>query len=146
MKKIIGTICLALIPLGFTVNLTFADDLASLRGAVDIDELSEMVPNRRNMAVNNGIDVSFEYQPPMIPHGIDKTRITLNENSCLSCHNRKDSKTENSPRPPKSHYKTREGKKLSKISTGRYFCTQCHAPQANKEPIIENTFKNQYDF
>ena len=142
MKKLIAVSCFALLSLSFTVNTINADEVRSLRGFVDLDELSEMVPNRRTMAVDNGIEVSFEDQPPMIPHSIDKTRITLHENSCLGCHNRKDSKIEDSTPPPKSHYRTREGKKLKTISTGRYFCTQCHAPQANKEPLVENTFKN----
>ena len=142
MKKILVTACFALISLSCTVNTVNADELRSLRGSVELDETSEMVPNRRVMAVDNGIDVSFEDQPPMIPHSIDKTRITLHENSCLGCHNRKDSKIEDSTPPPKSHYKTREGKKLKAISTGRYFCTQCHATQANKDPIVENTFEN----
>jgi len=142
MKKIIVTTCIALISMSFTFNTLNADELNSLRGAIELDELSEMIPNRRTMAVDNGIDVSFEDQPPMIPHGIDKTRISLHENSCLSCHNRKDAKIEDSTPPPKSHYKTREGKKLKDISTGRYFCTQCHMTQANKDPLVENTFKN----
>ncbi len=89
-----------------------------------------------------GIEVNYEDQPPMVPHDIDKTRITLNENSCLSCHSKAYSKTENAVRPPKSHYKTREGEKLSQISTGRYFCTQCHVSQAYTEALVENDFKN----
>jgi len=125
-----------------TTALQAADPVYSLRGNVDVNELSEMIPNRRSMAVDGGIDVTFEDQPPMIPHGIDKTRITLNENSCMSCHSKAYSKTENAVRPPKSHYKTREGDKLREISTGRYFCTQCHVPQAYTEALVENDFKN----
>jgi cytochrome c-type protein NapB len=142
MKKIITALCVAFISMGATFSTLSADEVYSLRGAVDLDELSEVVPNRRTLAVDSGIDVSFEDQPPMIPHSIDKTRITLHENSCLACHNRKDAKIEDSTPPPKSHYKTREGDKLKEISTGRYFCTQCHAPQASKEPLVENTFTN----
>lgn len=143
MKKITTTvaiICFSLFSLSFTA--ISAEEVVSLRGSIDLDELSEMIPNRRVMAVDDGIEVTFEDQPPMIPHSIDKTRITLHENSCLSCHNRKDAKIEDSPPPPKSHYKTREGKKLKAISTGRYFCTQCHMSQENAKPLVENTFKN----
>lgn len=139
MKKIIMIICFALISLSFTVN---ADEVWSLRGSVELDETSEMIPNRRTMAVDNGFDVSFEEEPPMIPHSIDKTRITLNENSCIGCHNRKDAKIEDSTPLPKSHYKTREGEKLKAVSTGRYFCTQCHMTQVNADPLVENTFKH----
>lgn len=119
-----------------------ADPVYSLRGLVDVDEESEMIPNRRSMAVDGGIEVNYEDQPPVVPHNIDKTRITLHENSCLSCHSKENQKITNAARPPKSHYKTREGDKLRQISTGRYFCTQCHVPQAYTEPLVENEFSN----
>ena len=142
MKKITLALSCGLLAVALQATAVQADLLYSLRGNVDVDELSEMIPNRRSMAVDGGIDVTFEDQPPMIPHGIDKTRITLNENSCWSCHSKAYSKTENAVRPPKSHYKTREGDKLGEISTGRYFCTQCHVPQAYTEVLVENDFKN----
>ncbi len=143
MKKITLALSCGLLGVALqTTTLQAADPVYSLRGNVDVDELSEMIPNRRSMAVDGGIEVNYEDQPPMIPHGIDKTRITLNENSCLSCHSKEYSKTENAVRPPKSHYKTREGEKLRQISTGRYFCTQCHVPQAYTETLVENDFKN----
>ncbi|MBL7003733.1 MAG: nitrate reductase cytochrome c-type subunit [Gammaproteobacteria bacterium] len=142
MKKIIVTLLISLSGLMFQFSPVYADPIYSLRGNVDLDEISEMIPNRRSMAVDGGIEVSFEDQPPMIPHSIDKTRITLHENSCMSCHNKKDAKTTNAVKTPKSHYRTRGGEKLSNISTGRYFCTQCHAPQAYTKPLIQNNFAN----
>lgn len=142
MNKITIALSCGLLTLALHSASLQADPLYSLRGNVDVNALSEMIPNRRSMAVDGGIDVTFEEQPPMIPHGIDKTRITLNENSCLSCHSKAYSKTENAVEPPKSHYKTREGDKLKQISTGRYFCTQCHVPQAHTEPLVKNDFTN----
>lgn len=142
MKKITIVPLFILLALMLPAASLWAEPVYSLRGMVDVDEESEMIPNRRSMAVDGGIPVNYEDQPPMIPHGIDKTRITLNENSCLSCHSKAYSKTENAVRPPKSHYRTREGDKLRKISTGRYFCTQCHVPQAYTRPLVENDFKN----
>lgn len=142
MKSITIALLFGMPALMLQASSVAADPLYSLRGIVAVDELSEMIPNRRTMAVDGGINVNYEDQPPMIPHEIDKTRITLNENSCLSCHSKAYSKTENAVRPPKSHYKTREGEKLSQISTGRYFCTQCHVPQAYTEPLVENDFTN----
>jgi cytochrome c-type protein NapB len=116
--------------------------LYSLRGDNDVEELSSPFPNRRVMVVDGGITVSFEDQPPMVPHNIDKDRISLQENSCLKCHSKADSKLEDAPRPPKSHFRTRDGKSSKKVSAGRYFCTQCHVPQANKRPAVKNTYKN----
>jgi cytochrome c-type protein NapB len=142
MKKIRLALSCGLLAVALQTSALQADPLYSLRGNVDVDELSEMIPNRRSMAVDGGIEVTFEEQPPMIPHAIDKTRITLNENSCLSCHGKAYSKTENAVEPPKSHYRTREGDKTKQISTGRYFCTQCHVPQAYTEALVNNDFKN----
>jgi len=142
MKNIIRTFLICLVSLTIHITPSMAEPVHSLRGIVEVDKLSEMVPNRRSMAVDGGLPVSYEDQPPLIPHGIDKTRITLNENSCLSCHGKAYAKIERATRPPKSHYRTREGEKLSAISTGRYFCTQCHVPQAYTTPLVNNDFKN----
>ena len=142
MKTISIAVSTSLLALALQAGPVTAEPVYSLRGIVEIDELSEMIPNRRSMSVDGGIAVSFEDQPPMIPHTIDKTRITLTENSCLSCHGKAYSKEENAVRPPKSHYRTREGDKLPKVSTGRYFCTQCHVPQAYTQPLVANDFKN----
>ncbi len=140
MKKMIQILSLA--GLILHTSTAMADPVYSLRGLVDVDEESEMIPNRRSMAVDGGINVNYEDQPPMVPHNIDKTRITLHENSCLGCHSKANSKITNAVRPPKSHYRTRGGNKLQQISTGRYFCTQCHVPQAYTEPLVDNDFKN----
>jgi cytochrome c-type protein NapB len=142
MKTLISILLLSLVTLILQTNAVLAEQVLSLRGIVDIDELSEMIPNRRSMAVDGGIEVNYEDQPPVIPHNIDKTRITLHENSCLGCHSKENQKITNAVRPPKSHYRTREGDKLRQISTGRYFCTQCHVPQAYTQPLVKNDFKN----
>ncbi len=142
MKTIVKTLLFSLVAFIFQASTVYADPVYSLRGTVAVDELSEMIPNRRSMAVDGGIEVNFEDQPPMIPHSIDKARITLNENSCLGCHSKANQKISNAIKPPKSHFRTRDGKKLRQISTGRYFCTQCHVPQAYTKALVGNTFKN----
>jgi len=140
--KIKYALLLIIVALALPTSSVLAEPVYSLRGTVDVDELSEMIPNRRSMAVDGGIDVNYEDQPPMIPHNIDKTRITLHENSCLGCHSKENQKITNAVRPPKSHYRTRGGDKLRQISTGRYFCTQCHVPQAYTKPLVKNDFTN----
>ena len=142
MKILINTLLLSLVALILQTSAVMAEPVYSLRGTVDVNEESEMIPNRRSMAVDGGIEVNYEDQPPVIPHNIDKTRITLHENSCLGCHSKENQKITNAVRPPKSHYRTREGDKLRQISTGRYFCTQCHVPQAYTKPLVNNDFKN----
>ncbi len=143
LKHILKSALLAsLVGIGFQAVPVLADPVYSLRGLVGVEDESEMIPNRRAMAVDGGIDVSFDDQPPMVPHSIDNTRITLHENSCLGCHSKDNQKESKAARPPRSHYRTRDGEKLREISTGRYFCTQCHAPQAYTEPLVENEFRN----
>ena len=41
----------------------------------------------------------------------------------------------------KSHYLDREDKKHPNISPRRYFCLQCHVPQFDAKPLVENTYK-----
>ena len=120
--------------LGKTINVR------SLRGGNNVANVSEEFPNRRIMVVDGGIDVAFSDQPPMIPHNIDKDRISLQENTCLKCHSKEASKLDAGPKPTTSHFRGRDGKKGKKIVAGRYFCTQCHAPQANIKPLIKNNF------
>ena len=77
MKKTISMLVLGLSALLIQPATAVAENITSLRGLVGVDEESEMIPNRRATSVDGGIEVSYEDQPPMIPHSIDKTRITL---------------------------------------------------------------------
>ncbi len=114
----------------------------SLRGYNNIDNESDTFPNRRNMVVDGGITVMFDDQPPMVPHSIDKDRISLNENTCLKCHSKAASKLEMGPKPTSSHFRGRDGKQQKVLVAGRYFCTQCHTPQAHTKPLVKNNFSN----
>ncbi|MCU7884730.1 MAG: nitrate reductase cytochrome c-type subunit [Candidatus Thiodiazotropha sp. (ex Lucinoma annulata)] len=116
--------------------------LTSLRGGNDLDSESVVFANKRRRAMSGGFEVSFEDQPPLIPHNIDKTRISAQENSCLKCHTKEDAKVENAVRPPKSHYYSRGKMKGKSISPRRYFCTQCHVPQIDAPALVKNNYKN----
>ena len=115
--------------------------ITSLRGGNDVGEASEVFANKRKRAMSGGFGVDFEDQPPLIPHNIDKTRISGQENSCLKCHTKEASKVENAVQPPKSHYYSRGEKKGMEISPRRYFCTQCHVPQADAPALVKNNYK-----
>ena len=41
-----------------------------------------------------------------------------------------------------THFQNRDGNFLAELSPRRYFCLQCHVPQANLEPLVPNTFKD----
>lgn len=85
---------------------------------------------------------TYKQQPPLIPHKIDGYRIDFEKNRCLECHDRPFYKKEESPKIGDSHYRDREGKELKHIWMGRYQCTQCHVPQADAKPLVENTFQS----
>lgn len=85
---------------------------------------------------------TFEGQPPLIPHAVANfDEITLEENQCLSCHGADTYKKKNAPKVGDSHFVDRDGKKLSEASAARHNCVQCHVPQVDAPPLVENSFK-----
>jgi cytochrome c-type protein NapB len=83
----------------------------------------------------------FVQQPPLIPHSTKGYQITKNFNKCMDCHAWSRAPTTGATKVSITHFKDREGKELSNISPGRYFCTTCHVPQTDAEPLVKNTFK-----
>ncbi len=130
------TLGLALAPMP-----TPADHPRSLRGDADISAPS--LGTQRMHLVNNKDNVprSFEQQPPLIPHKVDKYVINLKKNDCLDCHSKEKAKKEETTAISESHYVTRDGEKLKTLAPRRYLCTQCHVPQFDVKPLVANTFK-----
>ena len=87
------------------------------------------------------VERNYRQQPPVIPHRIDKYEIDVKVNMCLRCHDWPNNVQENAPMVSATHYIDRDGNKLDKVSFQRWFCVQCHVPQANAQPLVENTFK-----
>lgn len=97
------------------------------------------------------LPVAFSDAPPQISHSIDTvTPITLVKNKCLKCHDdqglwkkgEKKDKDEASAMPA-SHYtdlRRAPGDVGKKLTGTRYFCIQCHVPQAEVKPLVENDF------
>ena len=85
---------------------------------------------------------TFSTQPPVIPHaGENFDEITLEENQCLSCHGLDVYKKKNAPVIGQSHFVDREGKKLATASAARHNCVQCHVPQVDAPPLVDNGFQ-----
>jgi cytochrome c-type protein NapB len=82
----------------------------------------------------------FVQQPPLISHKIDGYEISINFNKCLDCHGWDRAQQMRAPRISITHFRDREGTELSNIAANRYFCNQCHVPQTNARPLVENTF------
>ena len=85
---------------------------------------------------------AYPDQPPVIPHSIEGYQLSVNTNRCLSCHKREFTEGSGAPMVSVTHYLTREGQMLADVSPRRYFCTACHVPQADTQPLVGNTFKD----
>ncbi|MFC3848086.1 nitrate reductase cytochrome c-type subunit [Helicobacter baculiformis] len=88
---------------------------------------------------------AYENAPPMIPH--DTTGllpITKESNQCLGCHAPDVASSVGATPVPKSHlfdFRNNHPTKDGNVSDARFNCTQCHAPQANAQPLVKNNFK-----
>ena len=140
MKKII-LIAITACGIFFTAAPTIANEsISSLRGVHDINSASEQATKKKRISQKGGFERSYKQQPPMIPHKIDKESITLSGNTCMKCHSKATHKKEKAPMVGKSHFTERDGTVSEKISTRRYFCRQCHAPQVEASPLVSNQF------
>ena len=141
MKKIIHITLVAFGLLLITGNtVTAKEDIASLRGTEDLSGASLKPVKQKVISQEGGFERSYKQQPPMVPHKVDKYKITLKNNGCMKCHSKKNHKKEKSPMVGESHFLSRDGKKLEKLSSRRYFCNQCHAVQIDANPLVKNDF------
>ena len=139
MKKTIAILTLSLAAAGLSGAMP-AFALDSLRGG-GIADMSAKPDKKKVDVVQGGIERTYEEQPPLIPHGIEKYELNLRLNGCLKCHSETTAEKENTKPTPESHYLDRDGNKLDKLSSRRYFCTQCHTVQLKGNPLVENTFE-----
>lgn len=87
--------------------------------------------------------------PPQVPHDVSEfLPITAQTNMCAACHNQPDLRGKKREKGavvpiPASHY-TDQRKTPNKVTENlvgaRYNCNQCHVPQADAAPLVENTF------
>ncbi len=139
MKKMITTLISACAVVIFS-GAVVAGAVDSLRGGQEIPELSKEPAKRQQLVVKGGIERSFKQQPPVIPHEIEKDEINLKVNTCMNCHSEKTFEQKKAPKVGDSHYVSRDGKVEETLSSRRYFCNQCHAPQVTADPLVENSF------
>jgi len=85
---------------------------------------------------------TYAQQPPLIPHAVENfDEITLEENQCMSCHSAATFEKKKAPKIGDSHFiDPATGKKLAEGSNARHNCVQCHVPQVDAPPLVENTF------
>lgn len=112
----------------------------SLRGGVAIEATSDVNDISRVQRDAGPIPRDFVQQPPLIPHATKGYQITKNFNKCMDCHAWSKSKDTGATKVSLTHFKDRDGNELQNVSPRRYFCTQCHVPQADAKPLVNNTF------
>jgi cytochrome c-type protein NapB len=117
-----------------------AQEVKPMPGDAAVDHVNAPPPV---FSVNESGRVARNYrqQPPVIPHRIDRYEIDVKVNQCLRCHDWPNNVQENAPMVSATHYLDRDGNKLDHVSSNRWFCVQCHVPQADAKPLVENNFQ-----
>ncbi|RRJ83867.1 nitrate reductase cytochrome c-type subunit [Aestuariirhabdus litorea] len=143
MKKIIPVILTSLMTLFLFAPTSSADTggLNSLRSTqlesdAPADEFKRIPKDRETY------ERDYLHQPPLIPHQVRGYEVNLNSNKCLSCHSWSNYKQAGATKISMTHFETRDGQQLSDVSPRRYFCSQCHVPQADAKPLVGNEFKS----
>ena len=133
----------AIFALGVTAEVAAqADDVSSLRGATTLPETARAPDLRRQNTDPGRFGRAYRQQPPLIPHKIDAYEIDLKVNQCMRCHDWPFNVEEGAPKISETHYFDRQGVALDEVSRTRWFCTQCHVPQVNARPLVENEFRS----
>jgi cytochrome c-type protein NapB len=84
---------------------------------------------------------TYEQQPPLIPHATDNfDEITLEANQCMECHSAEKYVEKKATKVGDSHFVMANGKASSKLSMERYACVNCHVPQVDAKPLVDNSF------
>ncbi|WP_261818284.1 nitrate reductase cytochrome c-type subunit [Vibrio gallicus] len=114
----------------------------SLRGTAELEDTRPADEFKKFPREQSLPDSNYVYQPPMVPHNVRSYEVDLNANKCLSCHSWKNAKEMGATKISVTHYVNREDAVLADVSPRRYFCLQCHVPQANAKPLVENKFES----
>jgi cytochrome c-type protein NapB len=122
--------------------LAQSQGVVSLRGAVGITETNQAPVTHEQSKPAMGFGRAYRQQPPLIPHRVEGYQVNRAFNKCLSCHGWPQYAQFGAPKVSETHYQTREGVKLDEVTPSRWFCTQCHVPQAAAPALVPNAFRN----
>jgi len=126
--------------------LATADDGARSMRGVDVAAPDQAPEIKSYIGKRPGTEApvarTFSTQPPVIPHAVENfDEINLEENQCMDCHSAATHEKKKAPKMGDSHFIDRDGKKHAEATGGRYNCVQCHVPQVDAPPLVDNTFK-----
>ena len=116
-------------------------DITSLRGVPEIDAASAPAAIMHWQEDKEPIKRDYVQQPPLVPHSIESYKVNLKFNKCLTCHSWANYKQAKATKISQTHFEDREGEVLANVSARRYFCPQCHVPQVDAKPLVENEFQ-----
>ena len=139
-KSLITGLVLALSAFGF-ISQAYSGKVESLRGANDLAAPSNNVVVKKNINDRDPIERDYVQQPPLIPHKTKGYKINLKFNKCLTCHSWRNYKDAGATKISQTHFADRNKDVMSNVAARRYFCTQCHVPQTDAKPLVENEFK-----
>ncbi|WP_227657598.1 nitrate reductase cytochrome c-type subunit [Candidatus Magnetaquicoccus inordinatus] len=118
-----------------------AGDVTGLRGGVPLDGAERSPELTKWMPDSHALPRAYLQQPPLVPHQIESYKIDMRQNKCMTCHSWSKAKETRATKISLTHFRNRFGSEMSDVSPQRYFCTQCHVPQKDAPPLVENTFK-----
>lgn len=142
--RLFHTVCLAALSLSLLQPAAAQNPRAvdSMRGPTPLAETVKPAP----MVNPDNSDVrrvrNYAMQPPVVPHKIEGYQTDKNANRCMMCHARARTQESQAPMISVTHFQDRTGNHLAELSPRRYFCLQCHVPQAELKPLVENRFKD----
>ncbi|HRP77139.1 MAG TPA: nitrate reductase cytochrome c-type subunit [Rhodocyclaceae bacterium] len=124
----------------FVTSQATAQTVKSVRG-VDVGAAEPAPGEYRLLPDGPPVPRDYVQQPPVVPHKVDGYEVTMNFNKCMDCHSWSRHREEGATKVSLTHFKDRDGGELSNISPRRYFCLQCHVPQTDARPLVENRFQ-----
>jgi cytochrome c-type protein NapB len=126
--------------IGLAACAAAAQSFSDLRGATPLDQEgpAPALTPERNTSVRE--PRNYPEQPPVIPHAIEGYEVSIHGNKCLSCHARTRVQESQAPMISITHFADRDGQFLASVSPRRYFCTECHVPQHDVKPPVDNDF------
>ncbi|MGL6261816.1 nitrate reductase cytochrome c-type subunit [Vibrio sp. WXL103] len=114
--------------------------LSSLRGDTRLEE-TRPADGFKDYPKEQALESDYVFQPPLVPHTIRNYEVSLNANKCLSCHSWKNAPAMGATKISVTHYVNRQEAVLADMSPRRYFCLQCHVPQVQAKPLVDNDFE-----
>jgi cytochrome c-type protein NapB len=118
------------------------NEVTSLRGHTSLDEASRTPTMKKWVKDSEPIERDYVQQPPLVPHSIKGYKINIKFNKCLTCHSWANYREAGATKISQTHFSNRENNVMANIAARRYFCTQCHVPQVDSKPLVENTFES----